>query len=166
MAFEETFGADWPDVLQAPMLAGLAITAADPGGLIGAVRESAALAHSLKSGLDAAADGSLIAEVVAAYGTSDGRSMTTHGLRSLVKGKAPAEACAAAIARLAEIMALVRQKAPGEAPAFAEWLHATAARVAEAASEVGFLGIGGERVSEAERKTLVDLAVALAAPTV
>ena len=35
---------DWARVVGAPMLAGIAVTAAEPGGLWGAVKESAAAA--------------------------------------------------------------------------------------------------------------------------
>ncbi|MFD0978513.1 hypothetical protein [Tropicimonas aquimaris] len=166
MSYRELFAeAEWSGVVQGPMLAGFAVTAADPNGLIGAVQESAAMANAFKAGSEAAAAGSLIAEVAAAYETSEGRSLALAGPRELAKGRKPAEACAAAIARLAETAASLRETAPAEAPAFCDWLRDIAANVAEATSEGGFLGFGGEKVSEAERKTLADIDTALAPPT-
>ncbi|AWI84976.1 hypothetical protein CEW88_14465 [Alloyangia pacifica] len=158
MAYKEKFTeTDWAMVLEAPMLAGLAITAADPGGLIGAVQESAAMAGSLK---DASA-GSLAAEVAEAYKTSEGRSAAMDGVKALVKGKKPPEITEAAITRLSEILGTVKTTAPEEAGAFSEFLIDTATRTAEAAKEGGFLGFGGEAVSDAEKKTLTDLRAAL-----
>ncbi len=50
MAFRDDFAPeDWARVVGAPMLAGMAVTAADPGGLWGAVKESAAAAGALRA---------------------------------------------------------------------------------------------------------------------
>ncbi len=160
--FTET---DWAAVLEAPMLAGLAITAADPGGLIGAVQESAAMAGSLKDASTEDGTGTLAAEVAEAYKTSEGRSAAMDGVKALVKGKKPPEITDAAVARLSEILGLVKTSAPEEAPAFADFLVETATRTAEAAKEGGFLGFGGEAVSEAEKKTLGDIKAALTGGT-
>ena len=60
MSVKEIFSdEDWNKVLEAPLLAGFAVTAADPGGLIGAFQESAAIAKSLKASADAGGEGSL-----------------------------------------------------------------------------------------------------------
>ena len=55
-----------------------------------------------------------------------------------------------------------RRRRRASAPAFREWLKAIAAKVAEAGTEGGFLGFGGEKVSAAEKATLDRLARALA----
>ena len=60
--------------------------------------------------------------------------------------------------------ALVDAKAPGDAAAFKGWLKQISQRVAEAAKEGGFLGIGGVRVSEAEKATLAEISSALKLP--
>ena len=51
--------------------------------------------------------------------------------------------------------------APEAAPGFKTWLQAIAAKVAEAGSEGGFLGFGGEKVSPAEQATLERITAAL-----
>ena len=66
------------------------------------------------------------------------------------------------MSELGAVAALVTAKAPGSAAAFRDWLKAIAARVAEAGTEGGFLGFGGERVSATEKATLDRLATALA----
>lgn len=159
MAWKETFGSDWERVVGAPMLAGIAVTAAAPGGLVGALRESFAVAGAMR----AAKGGSdpLAAEIAAAYETSEGRDMARDVLKSQAKGRKPAEIVDAAVAELAAVSALVAAKAPDEAPAFRAWLNEIARAVAEAGTEGGFLGFGGEKVSAAEAATLDRLATAL-----
>ena len=160
MAWKETFGADWERVVGAPMLAGIAVTAAEPGGLFGAVKESFAVAGAMRS----AKGGSdtLASEVAAAYETAEGRDLARGVLKAQAKGKKPAEIVDAAVAELTAVSALVAAKAPDAAAGFKAWLNAIAGKVAEAGTEGGFLGFGGEKVSAAEKATLDRLARALA----
>jgi hypothetical protein len=159
MDFKEAFGPeDWARVVGAPMLAGIAVTAAEPGGLWGAVRESVAVAGAVRKGKGG---DPLIAEIAAAYETAEGRELARGVLRSQARGKPPAAVVEAAVAELAAVAALVAARAPEAAPGFRDWLKGIAARVAEAGSEGGFLGFGGEKVSDAERATLDRIAAAL-----
>jgi hypothetical protein len=153
---------DWARVVGAPMLAGIAVTAAEPGGLWGAVRESAAAAGALREARDAAGDNPLIAAIVAAYETPEGRDMARGALKDQARGRKPAAIVDAAVAELGAVAALVSAKAPAAAPGFKVWLKAIAGRVAEAGTEGGFLGFGGEKISATERATLDRLAAALA----
>ncbi len=160
MTIRDSFAAaDWARVVGAPMLAGIAVTAADPGGLLGAVRESAAAAGALRSGTGG--DNPLITEVVAAYETPEGREMARGVLKDQAAGKEPAAIVDAAVNELQAIATLVTQTAPDEAPGFKAWLNTIAGKVAEAASEGGFLGFGGEQVSASEKATLHRLAAAI-----
>jgi hypothetical protein len=158
--FSET---DWAMVLEAPLLAGLAVTAADPGGLISAFQESSAVASGLKSAATDGGDLTLAAAIAAAYGTSEGRKAAAHGARATVKGKRPAEASTAAIARLGEIQAVVASSTPDQANGFRTFLLDVAQDTAEASTEGGFLGFGGDRVSQAEQDALDALRAALGA---
>lgn len=165
MTYRERFSeADWAGVIAAPMVASFAVTAGDPGGLVGAVQEAAATARALGQARREAAEGSLVAEVIAAWGDADSRTRLREGIRELARGRTPAEATAAAVARLGEIARSVEAAAPDEAPAFKAWLRDIAQKVAEAGTEGGFLGFGGEKVSEAERRTLAEIDGALAGP--
>jgi hypothetical protein len=162
MSARESFtDEEWHLVIQAPLVAGFAVTAADPGGLIGAFQESAAIAKIMAATKKDSAEGSLLAETVGAYETSEARGIARDAVRELVKGHKPAEACDAAVVRLREIAGVVRTRTPAEAEAFNGWLMGIADSVAEAAKEGGFLGFGGEPVSDAERKALADIAAAL-----
>ncbi len=162
MALKDSFAPeDWARVVGAPMLAGIAVTAAEPGGLWGAVKESTAVAGALRQAAGSAGN-PLIAEIVAAYETSEGRDMARGVLKAEARGKKPAEVVDAAVAELAAVTALVAAKTPDAAPGFKAWLKDIAAKVAEAGTEGGFLGFGGEKVSAAEKATLERLDTALA----
>jgi hypothetical protein len=159
MAIRDSFSpADWARVVGAPMLAGIAVTAAEPGGLWGAVRESAAAAGALRTG---GADNPLIREVMAAYETSEGRELARGVLKTQAAGRKPAEIVEAAVNELQGVATLVTQTAPDEAPGFKAWLNTIAGKVAEAGREGGFLGFGGEEVSANEKATLQRLAAAI-----
>lgn len=160
MAFKNSFSADeWSRLVRSPMLASMAVTAADPSGLVGAVQEATATSRAM---LDARGQqGSLAGEIVSAFEDGETRAETRRHVTAMARGKTPAEVTEAAVAELAGTAALVRSKAPDQAPAFADWLRDLAARVAEAGTEGGFLGFGGEKVSDAEKKTLTDIDAAL-----
>ena len=153
---------DWARVVGAPMLAGIAVTAAEPGGLWGAVKESAATAGALARAKAGAGSNALVDAVVAAYETAEGRDLARSALKGQAQGKKPAEIVEAAVGELAAVAALVTSKAPEAAPGFKAWLREIAGKVAEAGSEGGFLGFGGEKVSAAEKATLGRIDTALA----
>ena len=135
------------------------MTAAEPGGLCGAVRESTAAAGALRTGTGD--DNPLIDEVIAAYETSEGRDLARGVLKAQAAGKKPAEIVEAAMSELTAVAALVTQTAPDQAAGFKSWLNTIAGKVAEAGSEGGFLGFGGEKVSANEKATLERLATAM-----
>jgi hypothetical protein len=134
--------------------------------LVGAFQESAAMTKTLQKAESAGAEASVGGAIFAELKTSEGRSLIKTGLKDLIKGHKPAEASAAAVARLTEIMSLVAQKAPDEFDALADLVAETASNVAEAAKEGGFMGFGGTPVSEAEKKTLADIQGAISAAKV
>jgi hypothetical protein len=153
---------EWARIVGAPMVAGIAVTAADPGGLWSTVRESTATAGALRTAKAEGHDSGLIGEIVAAYETPDGRDMARAVLKDQTAGRKPAEVVEAALTELGAVAGLVAARAPGEAPAFKAWLQDIARKVAEAGTEGGFLGFGGVKVSEAEKATLARLSTALA----
>ena len=158
MSIKDNFTPDeWKQVVQSPMLAGLAVTAADPGGLWSAIKEGSGMARSLveaKSGSEGAA---ILADIASTFETSEGRRMAQDEVKDLFRGKKAAEASQAAVERLGEISAIVEAKAPDQAAAYKDFLRGTAQKVAEAGKEGGFMGFGGEQVSDAERRTLADI---------
>jgi len=164
MANKATFTPEeWTKLLESPMMAGMAVTAAEPSGLWGLLKESLSSGWAL---LEAKTSGSneLIKAVATDFGTSEGRAAARDGLQTRLSGSKPAEVRDKAIAALREAAAIVDAKAPGEAAAFKNWLKQIAQKTAEASTEGGFLGFGGVQVSEAEKATLAEIASALAGP--
>ena len=163
MASKADFTPDeWTKLLESPMMAGLAITAAEPSGLWGLLKESLSSGWAL---LEARTSGpnELIKALATDFGTSEGRTAARDGVQARLSGSKPAEIRDKAIAALREAAAIVDAKAPAEADAFKEWLKQIAQKAAEASSEGGFLGFGGVQVSEAEKATLAEIASALGA---
>ncbi len=62
---------------------------------------------------------------------------------------------------LRQVSGILEAKAPNDAAAFKNWLRAISGRVADAASEGGFAGFGGTKVSDKEKATLSDISKAL-----
>jgi hypothetical protein len=94
----------------------------------------------------------LVRAIAASLASFEEASGAREGIRTLLSGaKNPAEVKARAITGLQQLSRLLDRKAPGDAKSFKEWLRNVSQDVAEASNEGGFLGIGGIRVSEAEK---------------
>ena len=165
MAARTDFTADeWKSLLQSPLIVGIAVSAADPSGLFGMLKESMASARALlQAKADPSAD-ALVKAVAADYETSEGRTLAQDGLKAALMGAKPADIMAKALEALRGVSALVDGKAPGDLLAFKTWLAGVAQAVAEASSEGGFLGFGGVQVSDTEKATLGQIAAALGVP--
>ncbi len=162
MASKASFTSDeWEKFLESPMLAGMAVTAAEPSGLWGVLKEGFAASGALAQAKADAGSNALIRAVVANFETAEGRSAARDGLKAKLAGGKSGDLKAKAIDGLRQVSALLEGKAQGDAPAFKAWLQAIAQRVAEAAKEGGFLGFGGVPVSDAEKVTLAEISGAL-----
>ena len=162
MANKASFSPDeWTKVLQSVMMTAIAVTAAEPSGLWGTLKESMVAGRALLEAKSDAGSNELIKAVAADFETSEGRSAAREGLRAKLEGSKPAEVKSKAVAAVREAAALVDAKAPGDAAAFKAWLRHISQAVAEASTEGGFLGFGGVRVSEAEKATLAEISGAL-----
>jgi hypothetical protein len=155
---------EWKLLLESVMAASIAITAAEPSGLWGLLKESFAGGTELaKAKMDPSAD-ALVKAIVNDFGTSEGRSITRDGLKDKLKASKPAEIKDKCVEILRQAGAVVDAKAPGDAAAFKGWLRQISQHVAEAATEGGFLGFGGVAVSDAEKATLTEISGALKLP--
>jgi len=160
MAAKTDFTPDeWKLLLESVMMSGIAVTAADPSGLWGTLKESFASARTMASGKGGSSD--LIKALVADFETSEGRGIARDGLSEQLKGSNPAEIKAKSIDALRRAAALLDAKAPQDAAAVKAWLRQMSRNVADASSEGGFLGFGGVKVSEAETATLAEIDAAL-----
>jgi hypothetical protein len=165
MADKSTFTSDeWKTLLESVMAAGLAVTAAEPHGLWGLLQESFASGKMLAKAKMDTGSNPLVKAVVEDFATSEGRSTSRDGLQEQLSGKKPAELKTACIEILGKVDGILSAKAPGDAAAFKSWLRQISQSVAEAATEGGFLGIGGVVVSDAEKATLAEISSALKLP--
>jgi hypothetical protein len=162
MANKTTFTPEeWKQVLESVMLSGMAVTAADPSGLIGVLKESMATGRNLLVARSDPESNELVRAVAAEYETSEGRQAAREQLKATLQGSKATDVRAKSIAALHDIAALLDAKAPADAPGFKTWLQHIATGAAEAANEGGFMGFGGVRVSEKERATLNEVSSAL-----
>jgi hypothetical protein len=135
-----------------PLVAGVAISLADPGGPIELANETMA---TLRSATLPPSQEELLASVAL-----DIQAMTQHKQNPL--GDFKPRGGQQVLEELQGGNELVSAKAtPEEAEAFRRWLLAAAQAAADAGQEGGFLGFGGEQVSAGEQRMLDQVRAAL-----
>ena len=152
---------EWARLGRAPLVAGMAITFADPGGPIEAIKESSA---AIKTVLEAAESGDH-GEFVHALAADVAEQARQH--QNPMAGFKPkgAQTREQIVDELRAVNALLTEKTtPDEAAQVREWLKSAAQRAASAAKEGGFLGFHAQRVSEGEQHMLDTLGEVLADP--
>jgi hypothetical protein len=152
---------EWTKVIESMILAGMAVSAADPNGLWGTIREAFASRTAIAGSKSRLTSNELVKAVITELDTKEGRSIIQKALQKRISGATPAEVVQRSLENLREVAAILDAKAPGDAAGFKAWLGGISQQVAEASMEGGFLGIGGVRVSDAEKATLADIEKAL-----
>lgn len=162
MATKASFTAEeWARLLSSPMVAGIAITAADPSGVWGLMKEGMASGWALLEARQNARADSLVRFVAEDFATPEGRTAAREALQARFAVGKVEELKDAALAELKAVSGILHAKAPEDAVDFKAWLQEVAQKAAEAGTEGGFLGFGGVAVSEAEKATLAEISVAL-----
>jgi hypothetical protein len=162
MADKTSFTKDeWALLLRSPMNAGMAITAAEPSGLFGLLKESFAGGAALAEAVTNSNANPLVKAIVTDFQTRDGRAAAHDGLKAELADSKPAEIKTKAIDSLRQVSTVLATKAPDDAAAFKGWLREISQKTADAASEGGGLFGGGVRVSDAEKATLGEISSAL-----
>jgi hypothetical protein len=152
---------EWVRLRRAPFVAGMAISLADPGGPIEAVKESAAALKTVMEAGQQAGKGEFV-DAVAADAAAQLRERHNPLADFKPKGALAGEEI---LEELRVANKIVTEKASAEeADGYREWLMTAAQRAADAAKEGGFMGFGAERVSEGEQRMLDKLRETLAAP--
>jgi hypothetical protein len=148
---------EWATLVRSPMVAGMAITLADPGGPIEVVKEtSTVLKFAIGSSGEQRDD--LVGELARSL-----RELAEQRKNPVGDFK-PRGAMAAKeiLDELSRANDIVSAKAtPEEAEAYRAWIVESAQRAADAAKEGGFMGFRAERVSEGERGMLEQVRAAL-----
>lgn len=158
---------EWEQIRTAPAAVGMYMVAADPRGF-DMFKEMIATASAVREHKPEAPAQDLVAAILADMPekppkkaeaeqptTSSGSKPTTSVDESDLSKEA-------ILAKVLTAVSVVEAKAvPAEATAFKKWLVAIADSVAKAAKEGGFLGFGGQRVTEKEKAALAELQKAL-----
>ena len=138
----------WKTVLEAPPSAGLVVILSDRGG---SIRETFSLAKAYTEARKQHGESELLDEIAAAKPEMDHtragspEELKQHNLDNVRQG-----------------VALLKSKATEqEVDEYRKFIVGLAERVAEARKE-GFLGLSGERVSDAERAAIGEIEAALA----
>jgi hypothetical protein len=136
---------DWTVITTAPALAGLFVAAAEPGGNL---RESVALSRGYAEAR-ARHPGELLTAILSTAPTLD----------TATRPKSPEDIRAAALDQLRRaVRTLDRHATDEELVAYKRFVYALAESVAAAHKEGGFLGIGGQAVSDGEKAALEAIA--------
>jgi predicted DNA-binding protein YlxM (UPF0122 family) len=151
---------EWKTLASAPMLATMAMTLAEPGGILGMIKESAAGVSAVLEPRNAP-DDTLMKHIAEEFTTSEGRSAVHDTIKETFSGKPREELKGQIMAALQRAGEIADQKAGADAAPYKMWLKHIAEHVAEASSEGGFFGFGGVQVSEAEKASIHDIASAL-----
>jgi hypothetical protein len=148
---------EWTRVRRAPLVAGLAISLADPGGPIEMAKESMA---TLKNATNPPSREQLLSEVAL-----DIQNMA-QAHENPLKGFTPAgpNPGEGVLEELRGVVAIVAAKASAEErAAFGTWLVAAAQAAADAAKDGGFMGFHAVRVSEREQAMIDQVTAAVTA---
>ena len=142
---------EWARLKRAPFVAGMAISLADPGGPIEAVKETAATLRTVRG-----AEGGDRGELVGALASDVvADAQQRHNPLGGFKPTKGASAGVEILDELREVTRIASEKAsPEDAAAFRQWLLDTAQEAANAAKEGGFMCWHAERVSDGEKRML------------
>lgn len=161
MAKQDTFNGDeWNLLRLAPALVAGGMSAADPSGLFGSIKEAAAGASGIGEAIEAHRGLELFAALAADRrmpAMPEAKSLLGEGSREQQVENFKREV----LQRIGAAVALVVAKAsPDEADAYRRMLVAVARKAAEAAKEGSVLGFGGVRVSDKEQAFIAEVAQA------
>jgi hypothetical protein len=150
---------EWVRLRRAPMVAGMAISLADPGGPIELTKETMA---SLKAASTPPSTEELLTAV-----SQDIMSMSQQ--KKSPMGDFKVEHSSMATTQILDELRgvheiLVAKATPDETEAFGRWMLAVSQDAANAAKEGGFMGFHAERVSQGEQAMLTQVAQAFGTP--
>ena len=160
MASKADFTAEeWKTIVGAAPMVGLAVTCASPNGPWGVLKEMLSMGMAMAEMLQKGSSNPLIAELAADLKARQTKLEPPQGIRD------PEQCKELALNHVRTVNDLIDRKVKAEeADEFKKWLLAIGRRVAEASNEGGIFGFGGERVSDAEKNMLRQIAFALGQP--
>ncbi len=162
---KDTFTEDeWFLLLSTPSMIGASVAAAGQSGL-GTIKEAVASLETIAGAAKSYPNNELITELVKRVENRD-EAKTQAGkytdmAKAKLQGKKPEQLTQEMLDDTKRVMALLKEKAPNALEDYKAWSLAVAEKVANAAKEGGFLGFGGERVSEGEKTLIENIRAAL-----
>ena len=152
---------EWTLLRTVPLFVSVGVSAADPSGIVGSIKEAAAgmtgMIASLQQGTKIELLGAMLADK-SMPGMPDMKTLLGEGSRE----QQMANLKSAVLGRIREAADLVSRKAtPEEAMAYKHVIKSVSEKAADASKEGGFLGFGGVRVSNAEQSFLNEVKAAL-----
>jgi hypothetical protein len=151
---------DWTAVRNTPHLVALAVMTAGNSGILGSFQEAMAAA---KTFLDAAQGSNELFQEIAGQ---ESMSKVREELKAKLSELTPESLQQSAVSGVHAALAVIRKNGTAEdEAAYKTWLKEIADKMANAAKEGGFLGFGGERVSEAEKAVIAKIEAAIAEST-
>ena len=149
MTKKADFNADeWSAVVEGPLLAGMRVITAGRGGTL---RESLALGQTYAKARQQQGDSELLDELVSAPPAMDPNRLRSAGDIASVRTE-----------RLRQAVRILERKAsPAEVEEYKRFVMTLAREAANANREGGFLGMGGEQVSEGEQAAVDEISATL-----
>ena len=143
---------EWSTLVEAPLLAGMKVIKAGRGGTI---RESLAMGQTYAKARQQHGESELLDDLVSSPPAMDPDRARAVGDIDSASGE-----------RLRAAVQVLEQKAsPEEVDAYKRFVLTLAAAAANAHREGGFLGVGGQQVSEGEQAALDDITATLQLPS-
>jgi hypothetical protein len=150
---------EWKTIVAAAPMVGLAVTCASPNGPWGMMKETLSMGMAMAEIVQKGSSNSLIAALVDDLKARATKAEPPQGLTD------PENCKEVALNHVKAVSDLINRKvASQEGDEFKKWLLSVAERVAEASNEGGIFGFGGERISDAEKDALRQIAFALGQP--
>ena len=143
---------EWSTLVEAPLLAGMKVIKAGRGGTI---RESLAMGQTYAKARQQHGESELLDDLVSSPPAMDPDRARAVGDIDSASGE-----------RLRAAVQVLEQKAsPEEVDAYKRFVLTLAEAAANAHREGGFLGVGGQQVSEGEQAALDDITATLQLPS-
>lgn len=154
-AYSDQFSQEeWQTIRLAPASAGTLVMASSPSGLTGLLAESSSIALAMRE----LAQGSSSAFVRELLHPAQAAPAPQQSSQPQERYKSIEEAQERLLNRVRQAAFLVDSRVnAADALEYKKLIYAVAERASQAATEGGIFGIGGTRVSEAERKALEEL---------
>jgi len=151
---------EWETLRDTPHLVAIAVAVAGGSGLFGSLKEAIAPVKTIVEASQGA--NTLLREICSREEMKTAQSSLREQFKSIDFDTLREKLRATAISNVRSAVDLLKQKAKDEdRKAYQDFVAKIANGVAEAAKEGGFLGFGGERISENEQALLKDLSTAL-----